>query len=69
MTFSKEFYDSLEPMECCICKKTFYAPHGMGNNPAPVFPAIEAEDGNLVYECCDRCNDEVVTPARIRGKR
>ena len=39
--------------KCCICGKRF---EGFGNNPAPV-----RETG----ECCERCNSNVVVPARI----
>lgn len=37
---------------CCICGKRY---HGYGNNAEPV------KDG----ECCDKCNYNVVIPARI----
>ena len=39
--------------KCCICGKRF---EGYGNNPAPV-----RETG----ECCEKCNKNVVVPARI----
>ena len=69
MTFSKEFYDSLEPTVCCICGKTFYAPYGIGNSPDPVYPALELKggDGKLFYECCDHCANTTVIQARIKG--
>lgn len=40
-------------MNCSICHKKL---KGAGNNAKPV------NDGR----CCDRCDNEVVTPARIR---
>lgn len=39
---------------CCICGKEF---EGWGNNPWPV--------GKTTEKCCDKCNMEVVIPARI----
>lgn len=40
---------------CCICGKKFT---GWGNNPYPVVDDINAE-------CCDRCNETKVLPARL----
>ena len=40
---------------CCICGKEFI---GYGNNPAPV-------DNDPDAKCCDKCNIEVVIPARL----
>lgn len=42
---------------CCICGKEFI---GYGNNP---YPVVEHPLGN---RCCDKCNDEVVIPARLK---
>lgn len=39
---------------CCICGKQFV---GYRNNPSPI-----KNDGM----CCDKCNAEVVVPARIK---
>ena len=39
---------------CIICGKEF---EGWGNNPDPV-----ATEGR----CCDKCNDNVVLPARLK---
>jgi len=49
MTFDPEqrFYT------CCICEEES---RGWGNNPEPLMDDL---DGSL--ECCDRCNDKVVT--------
>ena len=41
--------------KCCICKKTFT---GYGNNPEPVSTKKNAR-------CCNKCNEEVVLPARF----
>ena len=41
---------------CCICGGWF---EGWGNNP---WPAVKNPDAM----CCDRCNAEVVIPARIK---
>ena len=43
-----------EKQICCICGKEF---EGYGNNPDPV-----KQEG----VCCDKCNEEVVIPERIR---
>ena len=43
---------------CCFCGREF---KGHGNNPAPLKPAV--------YECCDRCNQEKVIPARRKKER
>jgi len=40
---------------CVICKEEFA---GWGNNPSPI-----KEEG----ECCDKCDNEKVIPARIEG--
>jgi len=40
-------------MKCVICKQEY---DGFGNNAEPV------EEG----ECCDKCNMEVVVPARMK---
>jgi len=40
---------------CAICGKRYTF---MGHNP---FPVIEDEDAR----CCSKCNEEVVTPARL----
>lgn len=71
MTFDKKFYDSLEPFVCCICGKMFYAPHGIGNNPAPVYPDLELSNGNgkRFYECCDHCANTTVIQARMKEKQ
>lgn len=42
---------------CCLCGKKF---KGWGNNPFPL-----DEDPNAT--CCDKCNAEIVVPARILG--
>ena len=42
-----------EKMICCICGNEF---EGFGNNPEPV-----KSEGR----CCDKCNQEVVIPARL----
>jgi hypothetical protein len=41
---------------CSICGKTS---HGFGNNPQPVRPKD-------AQRCCDRCNSDVVIPARLK---
>ena len=46
-------------MKCCICGKEF---EGWGNDPCPV---VMDEDA----KCCDKCDMEVVLPARIRKMR
>lgn len=43
-----------EKLVCCICGKEF---EGFGNNPYPV-----KSEG----KCCDKCNEEVVVPERIK---
>ncbi len=43
-----------EKQVCCICGKEF---EGYGNNPDPV---------KLEGKCCDKCNEEVVIPERIK---
>ena len=40
---------------CVICNEEFA---GWGNNPQPI-----KEEG----ECCDKCDNEKVIPARIEG--
>ena len=40
-------------VKCCICDKIF---EGKGNNPFPV---------KNQSECCNRCNAEIVIPARL----
>lgn len=42
---------------CCICGKEFI---GYGNNPWPMNSDKASEK-----RCCDKCNVEVVIPARI----
>ena len=71
MTTDKNIGGIFEERTCCICGKKFYAPHGIGNNPDPVYPAIEMEngDGKLVHECCDKYAATTVLDARlVRGK-
>ncbi len=43
------------PKYCCICGKEILGP---GNNPAPV-----ATGGR----CCDKCNESVVIPERLKN--
>ena len=50
------------PFTCCICGKEDI---GWGNNPDPVTD----ENGKFFKEddeCCDKCNDEVVIPKRLK---
>lgn len=44
-------------MKCCICGRE--CENEWGNNPYPV-------SKNEQDRCCDKCNDEVVIPERIR---
>ena len=46
----------MEEFICCICGKKV---REWGNNPYPVV----ADEG---LKCCDKCDMEVVLPARIR---
>ena len=46
----------MEYYTCCICGQVCM---DFGNNPWPVNNDKEAR-------CCDRCNKEVVIPARIK---
>ena len=46
---------NLKSYKCAICKREFY---GIGNNPDPV---VKDE----IARCCNRCNEEIVIPARI----
>lgn len=43
--------------KCCICGKAF-VPGDWGNNPEPVKSYSEGT-------CCDKCNRDVVIPARL----
>ena len=43
---------------CCICGK---GSKGFGNNPE----TVGALKYSLDAECCDKCNDTVVVPARL----
>ena len=43
---------------CCICGK---GSKGCGNNPE----TVGALKYSLDAECCDKCNDTVVVPARL----
>lgn len=45
-------------MKCCICGEEI---KGYGNNPWPVGYDVYSEED----KCCDKCNFEVVIPARI----
>lgn len=45
--------EAVEGEKCCICGEPL---NGHGNNPAPV-----KDEG----KCCDKCNNEVVIPARL----
>lgn len=45
--------------KCCICGEKL--PIGKyGNNPEPVKPSSSGV-------CCDKCNMQVVIPARLKG--
>lgn len=46
-----------ETFFCCICGTRI---NGIGNNPAPV-----AMGGR----CCDRCNETVVIPERLKATK
>lgn len=52
-----ELIQNTKVHRCCICNKTF---EGYGNNPSPVV-------NDNTAECCDRCNLEIVFPARIKS--
>lgn len=53
---SAERMDNVKYYDCCICGQVCM---DLGNNPWPVVKDADAR-------CCDRCNDEVVIPARIK---
>ena len=42
---------------CCFCGRKFT---GYGNNPVPL--------KSSVYTCCDKCNRELVIPARLKNR-
>lgn len=42
---------------CCLCNGPLI---GFGNNPDPVCPPTKGC-------CCDKCNKEIVIPARRKG--
>jgi len=46
----------MNTFDCVICKKE--VKNEWGNNP---YPAHEGEG-----QCCDKCNDSVVIPARLK---
>ena len=47
--------EQVKKKKCCICGKEFV---GWGNNPEPI-------KHSSVGKCCDKCNQEVVIPARL----
>jgi hypothetical protein len=49
----------MEKHICCICGKEF---EGWGNDPCPVVMDEKAK-------CCDKCDMEVVLPARIKAMK
>ena len=49
-------------MKCCICEceiENPYFKYYFGNNPWPI--SINTKD-----RCCDKCNKQIVIPARIQ---
>lgn len=49
---------SLEKGICCLCGNEYT---GAGNNPFPL-----CTEGNDASYCCDKCNKELVIPARVK---
>jgi len=51
------------PRTCCLCSNTF---HGLGNNP---YPVKECSGVGYGPRCCDKCNIDVVMPARKKNPK